>query len=109
MREFLSGVSLWITICCWTAAVKWGSAVALWGGDSPGRGHHPPPVVRLWSGGEVFAIPNCLIVSIIGSNGHTLTRMRRVPLSSVNVDGIDVLTRCPLSCVPTRLPIPVKS
>ncbi len=39
--------------------------------------------------GEVFAIPNCLIVSIIGSNGHTLTRMRRVPLSSVNVDGIE--------------------
>ncbi len=39
--------------------------------------------------GEVFAIPNCLIVSIVDPDGREHTRMRRVPLSSIDVDGIE--------------------
>lgn len=39
--------------------------------------------------GEVFAIPNCLIVSIVDPEGKEHTRMRRVPLSSIDVDGIE--------------------
>ncbi len=39
--------------------------------------------------GEVFAIPNCLIVSVAGPDGAVHTRMRRVPLSSIDVDGIE--------------------
>ena len=29
---------------------------------------------------EVFAIPNCLIVSVVTPQGRPVTRMRRVPL-----------------------------
>ena len=39
--------------------------------------------------GEVFAIPNCLIVSITDPEGRAHTRMRRVPMSSVDVYGIE--------------------
>ena len=39
--------------------------------------------------GEVFAIPNCLIVSVAGPDGKVHTRMRRVPMSSIDVDGIE--------------------
>lgn len=39
--------------------------------------------------GEVFAIPNCLIVSVVDPEGREHTRMRRVPMSSTDVDGIE--------------------
>lgn len=34
----------------------------------------------LWPGAaEVFAIPNCIIVSVTTPQGHPITRMRRIP------------------------------
>lgn len=39
--------------------------------------------------GDVFAIPNCLIVSFRDPEGKIHTRLRRVPLSSTDVDGIE--------------------
>ncbi len=39
--------------------------------------------------GDVFAIPNCLIVSIHGQDGQAHTRMRRVPMSSIDIEGIE--------------------
>ena len=40
---------------------------------------------------EVFAIPNCLIVSAATPQGHPATRMRRVPLHGTD---IELLERC---------------
>lgn len=40
---------------------------------------------------EVFAIPNCLIVSVATPQGHPVTRMRRVPLHGTD---IELLERC---------------
>lgn len=39
--------------------------------------------------GEVFAIPNCLIVSVTDPEGRIHTRMRRVPMSSIDVEAIE--------------------
>jgi len=36
--------------------------------------------------GEVFAIPNCIIVSIVTPTGHTLTRVRRMPTHGTDID-----------------------
>jgi len=38
---------------------------------------------------EVFAIPNCLIVSIETTDGKPMTRMRRIPSISTNMDAIE--------------------
>ena len=38
---------------------------------------------------EVFAIPNCLIVSIETTEGKPMTRMRRIPTISTNMDAIE--------------------
>ena len=40
---------------------------------------------------EVFAIPNCLIVSVATPEGQPVTRMRRVPLHGTD---IELLERC---------------
>lgn len=40
---------------------------------------------------EVFAIPNCIIVSVSTPEGHPITRMRRVPPHGTN---IELLERC---------------
>lgn len=39
--------------------------------------------------GEVFAIPNCLIVSITDSDGRILTRMRRAQVKGTDLEGIE--------------------
>ena len=44
---------------------------------------------------EVFAIPNCLIVSVTTPQGHPATRMRRVPLHGTD---IELLERCNSLC-----------
>jgi uncharacterized membrane protein YjjP (DUF1212 family) len=44
---------------------------------------------------EVFAIPNCLIVSVSTPQGHPVTRMRRVPLHGTD---IELLERCNNLC-----------
>ena len=44
---------------------------------------------------EVFAIPNCLIVSVATPQGHPVTRMRRVPLHGTD---IELLERCNALC-----------
>lgn len=44
---------------------------------------------------EVFAIPNCLIVSVATPQGHPVTRMRRVPLHGTD---IELLERCNSLC-----------
>lgn len=38
---------------------------------------------------EVFAIPNCLIVSIETTEGKPMTRMRRIPSITTNMDAIE--------------------
>ena len=40
---------------------------------------------------QVFAIPNCLIVSVNTPQGHPITRMRRIPAHGTD---IDLLERC---------------
>ena len=40
---------------------------------------------------EVFAIPNCLIVSVVTPEGRPVTRMRRVPIHGTD---IELLERC---------------
>ena len=40
---------------------------------------------------EVFAIPNCVIVSVATPEGHPITRMRRVPAHGTD---IELLERC---------------
>ena len=44
---------------------------------------------------EVFAIPNCLIVSVATPEGHPVTRMRRVPAHGTD---IELLERCNELC-----------
>lgn len=39
--------------------------------------------------GEVFAIPNCLIVSLIGAGDEPLTRVRRVPSHGKDIDRLE--------------------
>lgn len=39
--------------------------------------------------GEVFAIPNCLIVSISDSTGHIYTRMRRSNVSGTDIEDLE--------------------
>lgn len=39
--------------------------------------------------GEVFAIPNCLIVSIADESGHTHTRMRRANVSGTDIEDLE--------------------
>lgn len=45
--------------------------------------------------GEVFAIPNCLIVSLQGTQGEALTRIRRIPPHGTDVDRLE---RCNALC-----------
>ncbi len=40
---------------------------------------------------EVFAIPNCIIISVATPEGHPITRMRRIPGHGTDVD---LLERC---------------
>lgn len=44
---------------------------------------------------EVFAIPNCVIVSVSTPEGHPVTRMRRVPVHGTD---IELLERCNSLC-----------
>lgn len=44
---------------------------------------------------EVFAIPNCVIVSVATPQGHPITRMRRVPPHGTD---IELLERCNALC-----------
>lgn len=44
---------------------------------------------------EVFAIPNCVIVSVTTPQGHPITRMRRVPAHGTD---IELLERCNSLC-----------
>lgn len=44
---------------------------------------------------EVFAIPNCVIVSVATPEGHPITRMRRVPAHGTD---IELLERCNSLC-----------
>ena len=46
-------------------------------------------------GPEVFAIPNCVIVSVTTPEGHPITRMRRVPAHGTD---IELLERCNSLC-----------
>lgn len=39
--------------------------------------------------GEVFAIPNCLIVSITDPDGHILTRMRRAEVQGTDLEALE--------------------
>ena len=39
--------------------------------------------------GEVFAIPNCLIISITDHDGHTLTRMRRAEVKGTDIQALE--------------------
>lgn len=36
--------------------------------------------------GEVFAIPNCLIVSVIDNDGKPISRLRRIPIHGTDMD-----------------------
>lgn len=47
------------------------------------------------SSGEVFAIPNCLIVSLMGEEGQPLTRIRRIPAHGTDIDRLE---RCNSLC-----------
>ncbi len=38
---------------------------------------------------EVFAIPNCVIVSVATPEGHPITRMRRVPAHGTDIDRLE--------------------
>ena len=44
---------------------------------------------------QVFAIPSCLIVSLRASDGHPVTRMRRIPPHGTD---IELLERCNELC-----------
>lgn len=39
--------------------------------------------------GEVFAIPNCIIVSIVTPTGRTFTRVRRMPSHGTDIDQLE--------------------
>lgn len=41
------------------------------------------------SSGEVFAIPNCIIVSMVAPTGRTFTRVRRMQSSGTNIDQLE--------------------
>ncbi|MEG2455551.1 MAG: threonine/serine exporter family protein [Oscillospiraceae bacterium] len=41
--------------------------------------------------GEVFAIPNCLIVSLTTPSGHSLTRVRRIPPHGTDIFQIEAV------------------
>lgn len=45
--------------------------------------------------GEVFAIPNCLIVSLKGEKEEALTRIRRIPAHGTDIDRLE---RCNALC-----------
>ena len=45
--------------------------------------------------GEVFAIPNCLIVSLVGDEDQPITRIRRIPPHGTDVDRLE---RCNALC-----------
>lgn len=45
--------------------------------------------------GEVFAIPNCLIVSLMGDGDQPLTRIRRIPPHGTDIDRLE---RCNSLC-----------
>lgn len=38
---------------------------------------------------EVFAIPNCIIVSVAAPNGHTVTRMRRIGAHGTDIETLE--------------------
>lgn len=38
---------------------------------------------------EVFAIPNCIIVSVATPEGHSITRMRRIPAHGTDIDRLE--------------------
>lgn len=40
--------------------------------------------------GEVFAIPNCLTISLRGEDGEPITRIRRIPEHSTNVELLEL-------------------
>lgn len=44
---------------------------------------------------EVFAIPNCVIVSVSTPEGHPITRMRRVPIHGTDIEQLE---RCNALC-----------
>lgn len=55
---------------------------------------------------QVFAIPNCLIVSVNTPQGHPITRMRRIPAHGTD---IELLERCNDLCRRLcREPLPLK-
>ena len=41
------------------------------------------------SSGEVFAIPNCIIVSMVTPTGRTFTRVRRMPSHGTDIDQLE--------------------
>lgn len=41
--------------------------------------------------GEVFAIPSCLITTVCDADGHSHTRMRRLPTRFINLDKVSQL------------------
>ncbi len=41
------------------------------------------------SGGQVFAIPNCLIVSVMDNDGRPITRMRRIPIHGTDISRME--------------------
>ncbi len=43
---------------------------------------------------EVFAIPNCIIVSVTTPQGHPITRMRRIPGHGTNIELLGGATTC---------------
>ena len=51
-------------------------------------------VIRLFKAygmdcGEVFVIPNCLIVSLPGDDGEPLTRIRRIPAHDTDLERLE--------------------
>ena len=54
-------------------------------------------LLRAWEldTAEVFAIPSCLIVSAVLPDGHSVTRMRRIPAHGTDVE---LLERCNALC-----------
>lgn len=40
-------------------------------------------------GGQVFAIPNCLIVSVIDNDGRPITRLRRIPAHGTDINRME--------------------
>ena len=39
--------------------------------------------------GEVFAIPNCLIVSVVDNDGKPISRLRRIPIHGTDIDRME--------------------